>query len=152
MRRVFVDTWAWRALADRADPGHRVAGEIALELARTGAYLATTDYVLDETLTGLRRWIGAPRALAWLDEVQATASDGALDLVWLEPRRFDEAARLFGKLNGKFPRLSFTDCTSFVLMRDLDIDEAFTADGHFVRVGKFRSLVEQVGRAFRKAR
>jgi predicted nucleic acid-binding protein len=44
------------------------------------------------------------------------------------------------------PRLSFTDCTSFVIMRELGLKLAFTADRHFHRAGGgIRPIFEQHG-------
>ena len=55
----------------------------------------------------------------------------------------DEACRLFRRLAPEVPRLSFTDCTSFVVMREMEIGVAFTADRHFHCAGStIRQLIE----------
>jgi len=45
----------------------------------------------------------------------------------------ERALDLFEKYDDK--TFSFTDCVSFVVMRDLGIQEAFTFDEHFVQMG-----------------
>jgi predicted nucleic acid-binding protein len=150
MKGVFVDTWAWRALADRGDAGHAVAVGISRELRRRRAPLVTTDYILDESATGLRRWIGAANAARWLRGAQSLVEEGAVELIWISESRFEAASSLFEKLNGKFPDLSFTDCLSFAIMRELRLDAAFTADEHFVKAGGFERLAEPAKRGYRR--
>lgn len=50
---VFLDTWAFLALANRRDCNHQIA-VYAYDEIRKGAYsMVTSDYVLDETITAL---------------------------------------------------------------------------------------------------
>jgi predicted nucleic acid-binding protein len=46
---IFVDTWAWVALADKSDAYHRNAKAQHRKLLRTRRRYVTTDYVLGET-------------------------------------------------------------------------------------------------------
>lgn len=55
------------------------------------------------------------------------------------PEWEDEAWEMFKRYSDK--ALSFTDCTSFVVMRHRRIQEAFTNDHHFEQVGFQRLLV-----------
>ena len=58
MKALFVDTSAWVAAADAADPlGAAVRRERDAWLA-AGGTLVTTDYVVDETLTTIRLRLG----------------------------------------------------------------------------------------------
>jgi hypothetical protein len=45
----------------------------------------------------------------------------------------EEAWKLFKQYTDK--DFSFTDCTSFVVMRQFNLTEAFTNDHHFVQMG-----------------
>jgi uncharacterized protein len=130
MNSVFVDTAGWMACADRSDPAHaacRGARDAALE---AGRMLITTDYVVDETLTVLRVRLGLRAAEAWWQQV-----DGTARLRWerIESDRFERARQLFFQYRDK--DLSFTDCTSVAVMRELKLKTVLTTDGHFRQVG-----------------
>lgn len=130
MNAVFVDAAGWMACADGADPAHQAscaARDAALE---AGRMLVTTDYVADETLTLLRMRLGMAAARAWWTQV-----DGSQRLRWesIDRGRFEKARLLFFQYRDK--AFSFTDCTSFVVMRELRLTDALTTDGHFRQAG-----------------
>lgn len=52
--RVFVDTGAWIALTDKTDDYHKAALKIHAYLEENNAWLITSDYIIDETITWLR--------------------------------------------------------------------------------------------------
>jgi len=63
MNKIFVDTWAWYALADMSDHDHIVA-QLANEALLDQAYtFVTTNFVLAETLTLIRYKIGHATAI-----------------------------------------------------------------------------------------
>jgi predicted nucleic acid-binding protein len=102
----------------------------------------TSDYVVDETVTGLHVSAGAKVAVQFLDLLDAQVAGETLTLFHIDPLRQTKARQLFRKLAPQAPRLSFTDCTSFVLMAELKVPVALTADRHFHRAGKnIRPLV-----------
>jgi hypothetical protein len=130
MNGVFVDTGGWMACADRADPAHvgcTAARDATLE---AGKILITTDFVVDETLTLLRFRLGLAAADAWWQQI-----DGSARLRWerVENDRFERARHLFFQYRDK--DLSFTDCTSFAIMRELKVTTVITTDSHFRQVG-----------------
>ena len=95
----------------------------------------TTDYVLDESWTLARARSGAVAAARLLDLVDRTT---AVDIEWINADRFGAARTVFRKqLDQGF---SFTDCTSFVVMRESRIADAVTTDRHF-RTAGFRPLL-----------
>jgi uncharacterized protein len=66
---------------------------------------------------------------------RSASSSGALraEHPILAPRRFLAAKAYFRKhADHGYP---FTDCTSFVLMRELDMTAALTTDRHFIEAG-----------------
>jgi predicted nucleic acid-binding protein len=62
----------------------------------------------------------------------------ALSVEWTTPDRFSAARKFMLKhLDQKF---SFTDCVSFVLMKELGLKDALATDNHF-RVAGFHPLL-----------
>jgi predicted nucleic acid-binding protein len=130
MNAVFVDTGGWMACADGADPAHpacTAARDTALE---AGRILVTTDFVVDETLTLIRFRLGLEAAHVWWQQI-----DGSARLRWerVENDRFERARSLFFQYRDK--DLSFTDCTSIAVMRELKLKTVLTTDRHFHQVG-----------------
>ena len=130
MKRIFVDTAGWMAMADRNDPLHTDARKVRDEWLKEGGTLVTTDYVMDETLTLIRMRIGIDASERWWDQVSESPR---LKVEWMNPERAEKARRWFFKWRDK--SFSFTDCTSFVVMRELQLKKALTGDGHFKDAG-----------------
>lgn len=130
MKKLFVDTAGWIACADAADPAHQRARDARDGWLKAGGLLVSTDYVVDETLTLLRLRIGMPAAETWWKQV-----DGSSRVRWesIHEMRAEKARGLFFRYADK--RVSFTDCTSFVVMRELRIRESLTTDRHFAQMG-----------------
>lgn len=130
MTALFVDTAGWMACADGSDPAHeacRAARDTAL---RSGRALVTTDYVVDETLTLIRLRLSLPAAETWWRQVDASQR-----VRWerIDATRFDRALELLFRHRDK--DYSFTDCTSFALMRELRLTSVLTTDKHFKQMG-----------------
>jgi hypothetical protein len=130
VKALFVDTAGWMACADSADPAHHAATKARDTWLEQGGLLITTDYIADETLTLIRIRLGHAAAEAWWRQV-----DGSSLLRWevISPARADKARSLFFRYHDK--DFSFTDCTSFVVMRELKLREALTTDHHFAQAG-----------------
>lgn len=150
MRAFFCDTWAFLALANRRDPHHDLAVRVDRWLEDHGFAAATSDYVLDEAVTGLHAAAGALVALRFLDVIEARIEGADLMLLDVGRLRRERAFELFRRVAPEEPRLSLTDCTSFALMHELGIQWAFTADRHFHRAGQgVRPLLEPHGETLR---
>ena len=130
MNAVFVDTGGWMACADRHDPAHRDCRAARDATLKAGRVLITTDFVVDETLTLIRFRLGLAAANAWWEQI-----DGSARLRWerVENDRFERARHLFFQYRDK--DLSFADCTSVAIMRELKLTTVITTDGHFRQVG-----------------
>jgi predicted nucleic acid-binding protein len=132
-RLVFLDTWVYRALADRRDPGHVDARQRLQHVVAEGGLPVTSNYVLDEAYTGIRLRAGAQAAVAFGTDVRSLAARSALRLEWIDEGREAKAWRLFVRYT-RLRKLSFTDCTSFALMQELGIGRVVTDDRHFEQV------------------
>lgn len=128
---IFVDTGAWVALAVATDRNAEAARAFhrGVQRGEHGAVL-TTDYVLDETATLVRMDAGVEAAT---DTVRPVLESRSATVVWIDPTHFEAALDLFDHHRDK--RWSFTDCTSFVVMRDLGIERAFAFDRNFEQAG-----------------
>jgi predicted nucleic acid-binding protein len=73
---------------------------------------------------------GAAAAIRLLDIVDRSQ---AVDLGWIETEHIFAARSYFRQHADQ--GFSFTDCTSFVIMRQRAIQQALTSDRHFVRAG-----------------
>ena len=130
MKPVFVDTAGWMMLTDGADPEHAAACRFRDAWLKSGHTFVTTDYVTDETLTLIRMRLGVDAAEAWWDMVSESQR------VRTEPidgSRAERARAWFFRWREQ--PFSFTDCTSFVLMRELKLSRALTSDHHFTIAG-----------------
>ena len=130
MKRIFVDTAGWMAMADAGDPNHSESRETRDYWLEEGGILVSTDYVLHETLTLLRVRLGIKAASKWWDQIDRSRR---VRWEWIDPGRADKARNWFFQWQDK--DFSFTDCTSFVVMRDLHLRKALTTDHHFRQAG-----------------
>ncbi len=127
MDRIFVDTGAWLAFVNRRDPDHEwLVGILRAFQGR----LVTSSFVFDETVTFCLYRLG--HAVA--SRVGETLlSPDVVDLIRITAQDECLAWKLF--LSRPDKEYSFTDCTSFVLMRRLKLDRAAALDDDFAREG-----------------
>ncbi len=89
-----------------------------------------TDYVLDETATLLVARGAGHLAQPFFARVFASQ---ACTICWTDAARFAEVQEFF--LKHVDQGWSFTDCVSFVVMRERRMREALTSDRHFAAAG-----------------
>ena len=123
----FIDTSFWFALQDRKDTRHAQAR--ALVAGGVGR-VATSNHVLGETWTLLRRRLGHQAAVGFLNRLGALS-----DLVFVHLDDAAEAAAWQWLRSRPEREYSFADATSFVVMRRLGIREALAFDGDFSAAG-----------------
>lgn len=130
MKALFADTAGWMACADAADPAHKACTKARDGWLEQGGLFVSTDYIVDETLTLIRLRLGHAAAESWWQQV-----DDSLRIRWeqITSTRAEKARGLFFRYHDK--DFSFTDCTSFVVMRELKLREALTTDHHFAQIG-----------------
>ena len=131
IERVFVDTGAWYAYINARDPDHSKMKEF---LQSFPGRLITSNYVFDETVTLVLARLGHRTAV----RVGGVLLDsGVVELLRVNAADERSAWKLFQDRSDK--TYSFTDCTSFAVMRRLDLFEALTLDEHFAQEG-FKAL------------
>ena len=130
MRQIFVDTAGWVAAADSRDSKGSAVREARDSWLSSGGLLTTSDYVIDETLTTIRSRLGLDAAEAWWSQIDGSSR---LRIESIDEARRERARVLFFGYRDK--EFSFTDCSSFVLMRELHIQRVLTLDHHFRQMG-----------------
>jgi predicted nucleic acid-binding protein len=129
-REIFADTSGLYALVNKRDPHHMAARACVEGLVRQGRTLVSTDLVVAEAATLARIRGGDAVAVRLLDLVDRSAG---IRLEWIDRARFDGTKAYFRKhLDHDY---SFTDCSSFVVMRELRLRDALTSDRHFSEAG-----------------
>ncbi len=127
---MFVDAAGWVVAADNAAAANLAVHEARDQWLSEGGTLATTDYVIDETLTTTRFRLGLNAAEAWWLRIDGSTR---LRIESVDEARRERARALFFRYRDK--NFSFTDCCSVVLMRELRIRRVLTLDHHFRQMG-----------------
>lgn len=130
---LFYDTWAYLAIADKRDPYHALAQERDRMARQRGMRQVTSTYIFDEAATGIRSRVGHGVAVRFGEMFRNEVAKGTIDLAQVTEDHVDQAWQLFRRY-WTLRRLSFTDCTSFVIMQERRIKYVFTGDAHFEQV------------------
>jgi predicted nucleic acid-binding protein len=133
MASVFADTYFYLALLGRDDAARRRAEDVAAALR---VPVVTTAWVLTEVANAL----GAREHRAFYVQLaRALRADPTVTLVPASQDLFERGEALYADRPDK--GWSLTDCISFVVMEDMKITDALTADHHFEQAG-FQALLK----------
>ncbi len=130
---IFVDTSIFIAAARQEDPAHASAEALLRKMAVEGQTVLTTDHVVDETLTYLKRKGGKHVAF---DAGQCLLKSPEVQLEYGTPSRTQEALELLGKIDG----LSFCDALNVVVMKELGVQTIYSLDADFDKIKGIRRI------------
>ncbi|HAR46526.1 MAG: hypothetical protein A2X56_13630 [Nitrospirae bacterium GWC2_57_13] len=130
MRRVFLDTSALVAFFDANDGNYQRSRVFFRSLPKEKIRVIISDYVLDECITMVLSRAGHSAAVR---AGEFLLSSRIVELVWLDEAVKMESWEYFRKHADKV--YSFTDCTSFVLMKKMKVNEYFGFDDDFKKAG-----------------
>jgi predicted nucleic acid-binding protein len=137
MSPIFIDAGPLYALNSLHDQYYHGSQVLLNSIKKQRLEMVTTDYVIDEALTLLitSRKGGYHFSLNLLKHLFGKSQDNStIKTEWISQDRFRLAAEIFRRYN-RNKTWSFTDCTSFVVMKELKIKTAFTFDDHFDQMG-----------------
>src|SRR5438876_1204128 len=125
---IFVDTGGWGHLLDRREAYHALASSIYQLARRRRRKLITTNYIIAELVALMISPLQIPRAagIKFIDDLKASPQ---VEVVHIDAGRDERAWQLLKQREDK--AWSLVDCSSFVVMQELSITEALTADHHF---------------------
>jgi predicted nucleic acid-binding protein len=125
---VFVDTSFFIALLDEDDEKATAAARIWRQAAAARLPVFTTNYVVVEACAVLQRRLGVAAVRRLVRHVLIP-----VDLEWVTRDDHEHAAEAL--LVADRRRLSLVDCTSFEVMRRLEVRECLAFDQHFAEQG-----------------
>jgi len=128
--QIFVDTSFFKALFDEKDDFYKEAVEIFSNIAEQSVVLVTSNYILDETFTLIRKRRGKDKAREFRDFLaEATPSIKIIRVI------ASDEANVWDWFLLDWSDLSFTDCVSFAVMKRLGLEKVATFDQHFAKAG-----------------
>lgn len=131
----FIDTSFVYALISPRDQWHDKAGKWQQRVISENRSLITTEFVLLEIADGLSAINYRQEAL---DSIRILQKNPFVTIVPASSELFQQALLLYEQRPDK--NWGLTDCASFVVMTENDLNDALTADDHFRQAG-FRSLL-----------
>jgi len=130
MKTVFADTGYWIALLDPQDTLHQKAVNLSLSLAQ--AKICTSEMVLTEVLNHFSKR-GSFLRQAAIGLIQSVQDSPTIEMVPQTSELFQAAFNLYSqRLDQSW---SHTDCASFCIMQQRNIQEALAYDRHFEQAG-----------------
>lgn len=130
MKTFFLDTGYLIALEAADDQYHAIALQHWRSLLPSLPQFITTAYVFDEVVTFFN---SRQRHAKAVEIGNRLINSPSIQLLQVDEIVFYEAWRYFEQHHDKL--YSLTDCISFVVMKQLDIQTAFTFDRHFTQAG-----------------
>lgn len=130
MELVFFDTSAIVALFNKKDKNHKKAKKMMGTVKSGNIRLVMTDDIFNETITIALSRVNHSMACR-IGEFLLESK--IVEIVWLDKAMRLRAWEYFKKYADK--EYSFTDCSSFVFMKERGIRKFFAFDKHFIRAG-----------------
>ncbi|MEK7565841.1 MAG: PIN domain-containing protein [Patescibacteria group bacterium] len=128
--QIFVDTSFFKGLIDGRDDFHKEAVKIFAGMAKEDIVLITSNYILDETFTLIRKRRGRDKVKELRDFLAK-----AIPPIKIVRVIAGDEANAWGWFLKDWSDLSFTDCVSFAVVKRLGLDRVATFDQHFQKAG-----------------
>lgn len=140
--RLFLDTSYFQALLSHRDQFHARASALWPRV-RKAALAVSTEAVLIELGNGLSQGNRTVTA-AFIDQLLDDSDDPSLnvEIVPIDTNLLRRGLELYSSRGDK--DWGLTDCISFVVMGEMGLSHALTADRHFVQAG-FRAMLWEKG-------
>ena len=141
MKPVFADTGFWIALLYPKDRWHQMALAVYQKIQQRQQKVVTSEMVLAEFLNFFAKFDARLRQEAGL-LVQQMRAHPNITVISQNSQQFQQALDLYLQRPDK--AWSLTDCSSFLIMGELNLTEALAHDKHFKQAGFITLLGENI--------
>ncbi len=125
---IFIDTSAILAFLNKEDHFHQIAKRTWEDINLSEENLICSNYVIVETVSLLQKRFGIDALRIFENEVRPI-----INIIWID--QTIHHAGMVVVLTTNHRKLSLVDCTSFEVLRTLQIEKVFTFDPHFSEQG-----------------
>lgn len=131
--RIFIDTGAFLVLFISSEKYHQQTAGKYKTYRKQRASFFTSFFILDELFTRLIYDFGATKTQKVIDLLEKSIQQEELMILDIDKTTFKKARETLLKFADY--KISFTDATSYVLYKDFGMDEIFTLDSDFKKIG-----------------
>lgn len=131
--KVCIDTSAFIALFVKSELSHETIVRKYREYRLARVPLFTSYYILDELLTRLRYDKREMHLTQHIHKLLDSISRGELTVLQIDDLLFHKSVEVFMKFSDQ--KISFTDATTYTLCKHFSLDEVFTLDSDFKKMG-----------------
>ncbi len=131
--KIFFDTGAFIALFISREKYHKQVSSKYHEYRKRRALFYTSYYVLDELFTRLVYDFGKLATEKVIDLLMKSIEKEEIKVLDIDESTFNKS--LNNLLKFAEHKISVTDATTYTLFKDLKLDEVFTLDSDFKKIG-----------------
>ena len=130
--KIFIDTGIFIALFVSSERYHSKVSKKYKDYRKQRAQLFTSYYILDELFTRLIYDFGKSISQKAIDLLNKSIEKEELVVLDIDEAIFKKAQEAMIKFSEH--KISLTDATSYILYKDLSLDEVFTLDDDFKKI------------------
>lgn len=132
-KRIFIDTGAWINFILENEPHHQSAVDYFEAEINQGTRLFISNLIIVETTTRLLYDHSLSVALEFKNQIEEAEKQKRLTVIWIDEAVFAKSWKLFAKYAEH--KLSLTDASNAVLMKQLKLSAIFAFDDDFKKIG-----------------
>lgn len=131
--KIFIDTGAFIALFISSEKYHQQTAGKYKSYRKQRVSFFTSFFILDELFTRFVYDFGKTKTQKVIDLLEKSIQKEELMILDIDKTTFKKAGEVLLKFADH--KISFTDATSYVLYKDFGMDEIFTLDSDFKKIG-----------------
>ncbi len=130
--KVFIDTSVFISLSVKKDINYQRVKKKYQEYKQQRALFLTSDYILDELYTRLIYDFNEKVCKDRVKKLTLAEKNGEINVLRINEVLFDKALKVFLKFSEH--KISFTDASTYVCVKEYKLDEIFTLDSDFKKL------------------